>query len=46
MIARFHKPLAFKLAPGLDRREALRRMTLSYIEHMHTNAPVHTWDAH
>lgn len=29
---------------GMDRREALRRMTLAYIEHMHSNAPVHTWD--
>ncbi|SFI12585.1 hypothetical protein SAMN05216275_101263 [Streptosporangium canum] len=27
----------------LDRHEALRRMTLRYIEHMHTNEPVHTW---
>ncbi|WP_432869831.1 glutamate--cysteine ligase [Microbispora rosea] len=23
--------------------EALRRMTLRYLEHMHTNEPVHTW---
>src|SRR5579871_4576400 len=28
---------------GVDRREALRRMTLRYIEHMHANQPVHTW---
>ncbi|MFG1750663.1 glutamate--cysteine ligase [Streptosporangium sandarakinum] len=28
---------------GADRHEALRRMTLSYVEHMHTNEPVHTW---
>jgi hypothetical protein len=28
---------------GADRREALRRMTQQYIEHMHTNQPVHTW---
>ncbi|GAA4226216.1 glutamate-cysteine ligase family protein [Streptosporangium album] len=28
---------------GLDRHEALRRMTLRYIEYMHTNEPVHTW---
>jgi hypothetical protein len=28
---------------GLDRAEALRQMTLRYIEHMHTNEPVHTW---
>jgi gamma-glutamyl:cysteine ligase YbdK (ATP-grasp superfamily) len=26
-----------------DRPEALRRMVLRYIEHMHSNAPVHTW---
>ncbi|MEV8633358.1 glutamate-cysteine ligase family protein [Streptosporangium sp. NPDC051023] len=31
---------------GLDRHEALRRMTLRYIEHMHTNQPVHTWPSH
>ena len=28
---------------NLDRHEVLRRMTASYIEHMHTNEPVHTW---
>jgi gamma-glutamyl:cysteine ligase YbdK (ATP-grasp superfamily) len=28
---------------GLDRAEALRQMTQCYIEHMHTNEPVHTW---
>src|SRR3984957_7208024 len=28
---------------GLDRWEALRQMTQLYIEHMHTNEPVHTW---
>ena len=28
---------------GLERSEALRRMTLGYREHMHSNAPVHTW---
>ena len=28
---------------GADRPEALRRMTQRYIEHMHTNEPVHTW---
>jgi hypothetical protein len=28
---------------GVDRREALRRMTMRYIEHMHSNEPVHTW---
>jgi hypothetical protein len=27
----------------IDRHEALRRMTLRYIENMHTNEPVHTW---
>jgi gamma-glutamyl:cysteine ligase YbdK (ATP-grasp superfamily) len=30
---------------GADRHEALRRMTQQYIEHMHTNDPVHTWAA-
>jgi len=30
---------------GCDRLEALSLMTQSYIEHMHTNAPVHTWPA-
>jgi gamma-glutamyl:cysteine ligase YbdK (ATP-grasp superfamily) len=28
---------------GTDRREALRLMTQAYIDHMHTNQPVHTW---
>jgi hypothetical protein len=28
---------------GLARPEALRQMTLAYIDHMHTNAPAHTW---
>ena len=28
---------------ALDRHEALRLMTQRYIEHMHTNEPVHTW---
>ncbi len=28
---------------GLDRREALRQMTLRYVDNMHTNQPVHTW---
>jgi gamma-glutamyl:cysteine ligase YbdK (ATP-grasp superfamily) len=27
----------------LDRHTALRRMTQRYIEHMHTNEPVHSW---
>ncbi|MBB5074984.1 glutamate--cysteine ligase [Nonomuraea endophytica] len=30
-------------AIGGDRHEALRLMTLEYIERMHTNEPVHTW---
>jgi hypothetical protein len=30
-------------AHGADRAEALRLMTQSYIEHMHSNDPVHTW---
>jgi hypothetical protein len=28
---------------GLDRLEALRRMTVLYREHMHANEPVHDW---
>jgi hypothetical protein len=28
---------------GADRAEALRQMTQRYIEHMHTNEPVHAW---
>jgi hypothetical protein len=28
---------------GLDRQEALRRMTVLYREHMHANEPVHDW---
>ena len=28
---------------GLDRVEALRRMTVLYRDHMHSNEPVHTW---
>jgi gamma-glutamyl:cysteine ligase YbdK (ATP-grasp superfamily) len=28
---------------GLDRREALRRMTQAYIDRMHSNDPIHTW---
>jgi gamma-glutamyl:cysteine ligase YbdK (ATP-grasp superfamily) len=28
---------------GVARPEALRQMTRRYIEHMHTNEPVHTW---
>jgi gamma-glutamyl:cysteine ligase YbdK (ATP-grasp superfamily) len=28
---------------GLDRSQALQQMTQRYIEHMHTNEPVHTW---
>ena len=30
-------------ARGADRTEALRQMTQRYIEHMHTNEPVHSW---
>ena len=29
---------------GLDRWEALRRMTQEYVARMHTNEPVHTWE--
>ncbi|MER6578000.1 glutamate--cysteine ligase [Nonomuraea sp. NPDC050227] len=31
-------------AQGGDRHEALRAMTLDYIDRMHGNDPVHTWD--
>jgi gamma-glutamyl:cysteine ligase YbdK (ATP-grasp superfamily) len=31
---------------GASRPEALRQMTQHYIEHMHTNQPVHTWPEH
>lgn len=31
-------------AGGMDRWEALRRMTQEYVARMHTNAPVHTWE--
>jgi hypothetical protein len=34
---------AAELARHADRQEALRQMTLRYIEHMHANDPVHTW---
>ncbi len=34
---------AVSAAGGADRGDALRLMTQSYIEHMHTNEPVHTW---
>ena len=27
----------------LDRRESLREMLRRYVEHMHSNEPVHTW---
>jgi hypothetical protein len=33
------------LDQGLDRHAALQRMTRAYIEHMHSNEPVHTWPA-
>jgi hypothetical protein len=32
-------------AAGDDRREALRGMLGSYLDHMHSNEPVHTWEA-
>jgi hypothetical protein len=28
---------------GVDRAEALRHLPQRYIEHMHTNEPVHAW---
>jgi len=28
---------------GCDRQEALRRMTTTYMDYMHLNAPAHTW---
>ena len=31
-------------AAGDDRREALRGMLGSYLDHMHSNEPVHTWE--
>ena len=31
-------------ASGMDRQESLRRMTLEYVERMHSNEPVHSWD--
>jgi hypothetical protein len=37
--ATFHK----LLDGGMDRLEALRRMTVLYREHMHANVPVHDW---
>jgi hypothetical protein len=30
---------------GLDRRDALRELTVRYREHMHANEPVHSWPA-
>jgi len=30
-------------AQGVDRLAALHAMTQAYVEHMHTNEPVHTW---
>jgi hypothetical protein len=32
-----------RLYERLDRADALREMTVSYREHMHSNEPVHTW---
>jgi hypothetical protein len=34
---------AIEKSSEVERDEALRRMTQRYIEHMHTNEPVHTW---
>ena len=34
---------AFHRLESGDRREALRRMTVLYREHMHANEPVHDW---
>ena len=31
-------------AMGLHRQESLRLMTNAYVERMHSNEPVHTWD--
>jgi hypothetical protein len=39
--ATFHKIEAEK--QPLDRRDSLREMLRRYVEHMHTNEPVHTW---
>jgi len=30
---------------GDSRREALRGMLGTYLDHMHSNEPVHTWEA-
>ena len=38
--AKFHKLYD---ETTLDRHDVLRRMTKEYIEHMHTNEPVHAW---
>jgi hypothetical protein len=32
-----------RLYENLDRRDALREMTVRYRDHMHSNEPVHTW---
>jgi gamma-glutamyl:cysteine ligase YbdK (ATP-grasp superfamily) len=37
------KVAALTQRSGADRPEALRLMTQRYIEHMHSNEPVHTW---
>ena len=34
---------ALETSRNLDRPQALRRMVRRYIEHMHTNEPVHSW---
>ncbi len=35
--------VAALMQAGASREQALRQMTQRYIEHMHTNEPVHTW---
>ena len=39
-VATFHR---LDQAGSLNRRDALREMVRQYIEHMHSNEPVHTW---
>jgi hypothetical protein len=34
---------ALERGGGMSRNAALRQMTQRYIEHMHSNEPVHTW---
>jgi len=40
-VATFHRLYD---STNLDRHDVLRRMTKDYIENMHSNEPVHTWD--